>query len=215
MTAPKLDWQAWHTGYDSDTPLRRRLEIVQHQIGEVLDTFSGSPLRVVSMCAGEARDLLGALDVRERRDITGRLVELDPELAGRARAHAAALGLDDLEVVVGDAGTTASYAGAVPADLVLMCGVFGNISDADVERTLRAAPMFSAPGATLIWTRHRRAPDMTVNIRRWLAESGFENTAYEPVPDSDTLGTVGVAVFPGQTAPFVDQSLFRFIREKL
>ena len=90
----RLDWQAWHSEYDSDTPLRRRLEIVQRRIGEVLDTFEGSPLRVVSMCAGEGRDLLGALDRHARRDISGRLVELDPELADRARAHATALGLD-------------------------------------------------------------------------------------------------------------------------
>jgi hypothetical protein len=215
MTGPRLDWQAWHSAYDSDTSLRRRLEIVQRHIGEVLDTFKGSPLRVVSMCAGEARDLLGALDERERHDITGLLVELDPELAGRARAHADALGLSDLEVHVGDAGMTASYAGAVPGDLVLVCGVFGNISDADIERTLRALPMLCAPGTTVIWTRHRREPDMTVNIRRWLTDSGFENIAYDPVPDSDTLGTVGVAVYRGATAPFVDQQLFTFIREKL
>ena len=215
MTGPRLDWQAWHSAYDSDTPLRRRLEIVQRHIGEVLDTFDWSPLRVVSMCAGEARDLLGALDERDRRDITGLLVELDPELAGRARAHASALGLVDVDVRVGDAGMTASYADAVSADLVLVCGVFGNISDADIERTLRSLPMFCAPGATVVWTRHRREPDMTVNIRRWLTESGFENTAYDPVPDSETLGTVGVAVYRAETAPFVDQQLFTFIREKV
>jgi Putative methyltransferase len=215
VSGPQLDWGAWHAGYDSDTPLRRRLEIVQRHIGAVLDSFEGSPLRVVSMCAGEGRDLLGALAVRERRDVTGRLVELDPELASVARARADDLGLTGLEVRVGDAGDTSSYAGATPADLVLVCGVFGNISDADIERTVRALPMFAAPGATVIWTRHRRAPDLTISIRRWLEESGFENTAYDPVPDSDTLGTVGVAVFRGQTAPFVEQPLFTFIRTQL
>src|SRR6478672_5296442 len=131
--SPAIDWQAWHEGYQSDTPLRRRLEIVQRHIGDFLDRFTGSPVRVVSMCAGEGRDLLGALDARQRRDITGRLVELDPELAARAQAHATALRLTDLEVRVGDAGETAAYAGAVPADLVLVCGVFGNVSDADIE----------------------------------------------------------------------------------
>lgn len=210
-----IDWQAWHEGYESDTPLRRRLEIVQRNIGDVLDGFQGSPLRVVSMCAGEARDLLGALDQHHRRDVNGRLVELDPELADRARAHAAALGLTNLEVRTGDAADTSQYAGAVPADLVLVCGVFGNISDADIGKTLRALPMFSAPGATVMWTRHRREPDMTVNIRRWLEEVGFENTAYVPVPNSDTLGTVGVAVFRGQTQPLTDGHLFTFNREKL
>ncbi len=207
-----IDWQVWHEGYESDTPLRRRLEIVQRHIGDVLDNHIGSPLRVVSMCAGEGRDLLGALDRHERRDVTGRLVELEPALADRARAHVAALGLSNLEVRVGDAGDTSAYEGSTPADLVLVCGVFGNISDADIERTLRALPMFAAPGATAIWTRHRREPDMTVNIRRWLSESSFENTSFDPVPNSDTLGTVGVAIFRGPPQPWRDERLFTFTR---
>jgi Putative methyltransferase len=215
MSGTKIDWQAWHEGYESDTPLRRRLEIVQGHIGTALDQLSGSPIRVVSMCAGEGRDLLGALDANSRRDVVGRLVELDPELADRARAHALALGLTELEVRVGDAGDTAAYVGAVPADLVLACGVFGNISDADIERTLKALPMFAAVGATVIWTRHRREPDMTVTIRRWLEEAGFQNTSYDPVPDSDTLGTVGVAIFRGETQPLRGEHLFTFTRETL
>lgn len=209
-----IDWQEWHTAYeDADSPLTKRLAIVQQQISKVLDEFDGSPLRVVSMCAGEGRDLLGALERHQRRDVVGRLVELDPELAERARNHAAALGLSGLEVVVGDAGDTGAYAGAVPADLVLVCGVFGNISDADIETTLRALPMFAAPGATVLWTRHRRAPDMTMLIREWLGDSGFENTAYEPVPKSETLGTVGAAIYRGRTKPLTDEHLFTFIRE--
>ena len=210
MTDQPPDWRAWHADYDSETPLRRRLEIVQRHIGVVLDSFKCSPLRVVSMCAGEGRDLLCALAVRERRDVTGRLVELDPELASVARSRAQELGLPDLEVRVGDAGDTAAYAGAIPADLVLVCGVFGNISDADIERTVRALPMVAAPGATAIWTRYRDEPDITPRIRDWLAESGFENTAFDPVPDSP--GSVGVALFRGQTAGFREQPLFTFIR---
>lgn len=211
-----IDWQEWHTAYeDADSHLTKRLAIVQQQITNVLDTFTGSPLRVISMCAGEGRDLLGALDRHERRDVVGRLVELDPELADRARAHAAALGLADLEIVVGDAGATSAYEGAVPADLVLVCGVFGNISDTDVEKTLHALPMFASPGATALWTRHRRKPDLTVRIGAWLTGAGFENTAYEPVPNSETLGTVGAAVYRGETQPFVDDHFFTFIRETL
>jgi len=127
------------------------------------------------------------------------------------RAHHVA----DLEVRTGDAADTRAYAGAVPADLVLACGVFGNISDSDIERTLRGLPMFAAQGATVIWTRHRREPDGTVNIRRWLDDSGFENTSYDPVPDSDTLGTVGIALFRGETQPLRDEHLFTFNRKTL
>jgi hypothetical protein len=36
-------------------------------------------------------------------------------------------------VICTDAGVTDVYAGAVPADLLLVCGVFGNIGDADVQ----------------------------------------------------------------------------------
>ncbi len=161
------------------------------------------------MCAGEARDLLGAVGATARRDLTGRLVELDPELAAVARSGCAALGLD-IEAAVGDAGQTQAYADAVPADLVLACGVFGNISDEDVERTVRALPSMCRAGGTVIWTRHRRPPDLTPAIRRWFAEAGFVEVAFDRVPDSP--GSVGVARYTSEPRPLVDGKLFRFTR---
>jgi hypothetical protein len=208
-----LDWTAWHADYETDSPLRRRLEIVQRHIVGALNSIERSPVRVISMCAGEARDLRGALAKVERRDIVGRLVELDPGLAENARRGLAELGATGLEVITGDAGELGVYSPAAPADLVLECGVFGNISDADVERTVRASPALCAPGATLIWTRNRRAPDLTSAIRAWFIESGFEEVAFEPVPDS--LASVGVARFVGATAPLSDQRLFAFNRQSL
>jgi hypothetical protein len=165
------------------------------------------------MCAGEARDLRGALAQVERRDLVGRLVELDSGLAENARRGLTELGVAGVEVVTGDAGELGVYQPPAPADLVLECGVFGNISDADVERTVRASPALCAPGATLIWTRNRRAPDLTPHIRRWFSDSGFEEVAFEGVPDSEA--SVGVARFVRPTAPLADQRLFTFIREQL
>ena len=206
-----MDWVAWHSDYeDADSPLRRRLEIVQRAIVGFLEGFEGSPVRVVSMCAGEGRDILGALAVTGRRDVVGRLVELDPELAAVALRAIEALGITGLEVVVGDAGELSAYAGNVPADLVLECGVFGNISDADVESTVRATPQLCAAGATVIWTRHRREPDLTPAIRRWYAEAGFQEVSFEPVPDSE--GSVGVMVYNSKPVPLRAQHLFTFTR---
>jgi hypothetical protein len=205
-----VDWVAWHADYESDTPLRRRLEIVQRHIGTFLADFEPSPVRVISMCSGEARDLLGAVAVGNRRDIVGRLVELNTELAATARRNAHTLGLHELDVVTGDAGHSHAYSGALPADLVLACGVFGNISDTDVERTVRAMPMLTAPGATVIWTRHRRKPDLTPSIRRWFRGAGFEEIAFQPVPGSS--GSVGVARYTSATKPLVDRQLFTFTR---
>ena len=137
------DWAEWHADYDDPSShLSRRLATVRHQIRVALDAAPVGPIRVVSLCAGDGRDIIGAVADHPRRpDVRGRLVELDPRLAARGRAGVAAAGVD-LEVVEGDAARTDRYAGAVPAELVLVCGVFGNISDSDVEQTIAALPGF-------------------------------------------------------------------------
>src|SRR5262245_65976246 len=82
------DWQAWHAPYDEPgSPLARRLAIVQRRIREAVDAAPSGPLRVVSMCAGQGRDLIGALrDHPRRHDLVARLVELDASIAETARA---------------------------------------------------------------------------------------------------------------------------------
>ena len=110
----------------------------------------------------------------------------------------------------GDASTTDAYARAVPADLVLVCGVFGNVSDADMERTVRSLPMLCAPGATAIWTRHRREPDLTVSVRHWFAEAGFEEVAF--IGSDDFLFGVGAHRLVAAALPFAaGRRLFTFV----
>jgi hypothetical protein len=164
-------------------------------------------IRVISMCAGEGRDLLGVLTDHPRsRDVEGRLVELEPELAATASTAAPA----NVVVDCGDASMTDAYTEAVPADLVLLCGVFGNVTDADVEHTVRALPSLCAPGATAIWTRHRRPPDLTVAIRRWFAASGFDEVAF--VAPDDAFYGVGMHRLSGPPLPFRPaERLFTFV----
>jgi hypothetical protein len=146
---------------------------------------------VVSLCAGKGLDLLGVLTSHhDKRQVAARLVELDPGLAGEAREAAKVAGLTKIEVVVGDAGRTDAYLGAVPADLVLACGVFGNISDGDVEATVRAMPGFCVQGGTVIWTRHRHEPDLTPAIRQWFARAGFVEQGFT----SPGVGSFAVGV---------------------
>lgn len=207
---PWKDWVAWHRDYDAPTGLARRLAVVQAWIATLASRAPPGPLRVVSMCAGDGRDLVPALRDHPRRpDVTGRLVELNPELAAvaRGRAEAAGLGLDVLQA---DAGESSSYAGVVPADLILACGVFGNISDSDVERTVRFLPRLASAGATVIWTRHRKAPDLTRAIRGWFAEAGFREVAFEPIPDSSA--SVGLHRLVTAPLPFQEGvHLFDFV----
>jgi hypothetical protein len=168
------DWVTWHQAYDDpETALARRLRVVQDRVRTALDELPPGPVRVLSICAGQGRDLFGVLAGHPRRtDVRARLVELDPDNARVASATAASAGVA-AEVVVADAGLTASYAGAVPADLVLVCGVLGNITDADVARTVSFLPRLCASGATVVWTRGRWEPDLFPTVCGWLAEAGF------------------------------------------
>lgn len=208
------DWRAWHEPYqDEASPLSRRLRIIQSCMDAWLDERAGEALTIASACAGEGRDLLGVL---VRRDDSGRvravLVENDEQIASRAEAAARAAGLNDVIVRVADAGDPTSYEGLVPADLVLMVGVFGNISDAGVQRTIAALPSFCSNGGVVIWTRSRREPDLTPMIRRWLQESGFAESAFH-APD-DVLFSVGVHRLTADPAPALGPDhgrLFQFL----
>ena len=97
-----------------------------------------------------------------------------------------------VEVRQADASLVTGFADALPADVLLLCGIFGNVSDRDIQRTIRAAPALCRAGATVIWTRHRRAPDLTPQIREWFAAGGFAEIAFDALPTS-VLTSVGVS----------------------
>jgi hypothetical protein len=179
-----VDWRAWHGDYDdADSALAQRLVLVRRPIGVALDRARPGRIRAISLCAGQGHDLLGALAEHPRReDVAARLVELDEHNVKLARLAAHAAGLDGVESILGDASTTDAYAGAVPADLILLCGVFGNISEDDIANTIRHLPSLCAVEATAIWTRHRHPPDLTPFIRDAFARSGFGEITFEDAP---------------------------------
>lgn len=169
------DWYEWHRRYEQPgSALAARLADVREQVRAGLDAAPAGSLRVVSMVAGQGHDLIPVLAAHPRRDdVTGRLVELDPRNAELARRAVTEHGLRQVEVVVGDAALIDHYTDLAPADLVLACGLFGNISDADVACTVRAIAGLTRRGGTVIWTRHRRAPDLFPQICDWFADQGF------------------------------------------
>jgi DinB family protein len=192
------DWHEWHRAYDQpESPLARRLAIVQECIAAALDAAPPGAVGIVSMCAGEGRDVLGVLASHARgADVHGRLVELDPELAAVARSNA----LPGIEVLCADAGAMSSYAGAVPANVVLVCGVFGNVSDGDMMHTIDLLATLCTPAATVIWTRHRRPPDATPAVRQRFAANGFDEIGFH-APGGTMFG-VGVHRLAAEPRPF-------------
>lgn len=209
-------WQHWHDQYsEAENPLNRRLGLVQGHIAAWLANGAAEPRRVVSACAGDGRDVLGVLAQqtgRAQAPVEVVLVELDEVLAKAATQRAVDAGLDHVEVRQADAGLASSYQGAVPADLLLLCGIFGNISDDDVRRTVAAVPQLVNRHGTVIWTRSRRAPDLTPRIRHWLSLAGCEEVAFN-APGGE-LFSVGVHRYCGETAPLnADTVLFRFLTD--
>ena len=194
------EWVQWHEEYAPGQPLALRLGLVQDLIRSALDERPPGPIRVISMCAGDGRDLLGVLAGHpRRRDVHARLVELDPELAARGAAHGESLS-STIDVVNTDASVTSAYTGAVPADIVLVCGVFGNISDDDIHRTIVALPSLCAPGSTVIWTRGTFAPDLTPTIRSWFDDAGFAELSFVAI--HDTTVAVGANLLTLPPRPF-------------
>src|ERR1700677_2087156 len=146
-------WVRWHAAYeDPASNLSQRLAAVQSMVraalDEIPDTHPG-PIRIVSLCAGQGRDVIDAVATHPRGpEVSALLVELDPALVAFARDRAAAAGpgvAERIRIVEGDASQSHWDADDVPADIVLVCGVFGNISAADIKHTIQAMPGFWAP----------------------------------------------------------------------
>ncbi|WP_174533594.1 methyltransferase domain-containing protein [Micromonospora chalcea] len=205
------DWYAWHRDYDQpESALARRLAEVRQRVADALDAAPPGPLRALSLCAGQGRDLIPVLAAHPRGgDVTARLVELDERNADLARRAAADAGLTGVEVVTGDASLTDCYADLAPADLVLVCGIFGNITDDDIRATVRHCASLCATGGTVLWTRHRREPDLVPVICEWFAEEGFEPVAVGSPADGVGVGAHRFTGTPRPLAPGV--RIFTFV----
>jgi hypothetical protein len=208
------DYLKWHDAYDDpSSDLFWRLRQVQAYIRQALDHLRG-PVTVISLCAGDGRDVLQVLaDRDDSARVRTTLIELHPVLAQRARTFAVEAGMIGVTVRSRDAGNTTAYVGAIPADLVLMVGIFGNISDDDVRRTIQTAPQLCRPGATLLWSRSTNGTDQNASVRAWLADAGFAELDYrESNRDRGERAALGSARYDGPPQPFVPgRQVFTFL----
>jgi hypothetical protein len=207
------DYLKWHEAYDDPASnLSWRLRQVQAYIRSALDKMHGEGT-VLSLCAGDGRDVLQVLAERDDSSrIQTTLIELHPILAQRAREFAAASGLPNVTVRTVDAGNSRAYAGAVPADLVIMIGIFGNISDDDVRRTIMTAPQLCRPGAMLLWSR--ATSDANSLVRGGLPPAGFVELDYREFDQGKgERAALGSARYDGPPQPLITgQQLFTFVR---
>jgi hypothetical protein len=206
------DWSAWHAAYDDPrSPLAHRLDVVKRRLGDALDALDASGCvrpSILSLCAGEGRDVVQVLGGRAASPV-GRvlLVERDPALAAHAAASAAAAQLTALEVRCADAGLLASFEDVLPVDVLLLCGVFGNLTPSAVPTVVSAVPSLVAPGGFVLWTRGGSAPDQRPEVRRRFSEAGMEEISFDGAPAPFGVGLHRRA--SGDRAPLPDR-LFTF-----
>jgi hypothetical protein len=196
------DWYAWHAPYDDlVSPQTLRLAAVQGQIGRYLDGARPGALRTISIAAGQSRDLLPILIEHPRgRDVAALLVELDSRNVDFAQGAAASTGLEDIQFVTGDAGVVDTFAPAVPADLVLICGVLDHIDSAQVTTTIEALPQLCAPHATVIWADGPLIADEHRRRRELFAMAGFL-TSESSVAVGYTIGVHELTIPPPALSP--------------
>lgn len=207
------DWYEWHELYKTEPTLQQRLEIVREFIAYSLNASPKGTIRVVSVCAGDGRDLLGTLKNHPRQqDVLARLVELNPQLVERGRATIEALGLTkQIELINGDATIASNYVGAVPADIVLVCGVLGNLADdRELQRLIDNLNYLSKPGTFLIWTRgNTNGIPYSDNVRKILFTSAFEEVNFKLTATGEMA--VGLHRYNGENLPQPqEQKLFVF-----
>jgi len=215
------DWHEWHSEYDDPaSSLSRRLADVRRLLGADLDARADAgarSVRLLSLCAGDGRDTIPVLAARRGLEVDACLVELDPTLADAARSAAAAAGVD-VDVRTADAGSSAAFRDRLPGDVLMVCGIFGNISDADVERCVAASQALVRPGGTVIWTRGSRVPDDPTShradpaewVRGLFAAAGFEEAAF--VAPEDASYRVGVCRHAGAELGWAPAWSFSFVR---
>lgn len=209
----------WHEAYDDPgSALVVRLAIVQDELRQALSRRPAGAVRLVSVCAGQGRDVIPVLDLHPRwAGVAAGLVDSDPQHVAAVRQRARAARLAKVSVVEADATLTSAFAGHVPADVLLVCGLFGNISSSDIERTIRYLPHLCGPGADVIWTRNLGTKDgsanLTPTIRAWFHDAGFGELAFRWTEGGYSIGTHQLVSPPKPYAP--GQRLFSTFKQRM
>lgn len=100
----------------------------------------------------------------------------------------------------------------MPVDVLLLCGIFGNVEPEGVRAMVSRVPSMVVEGGLVIWTRggHDGEGDPRADVRRWFVESGMPERSFDGPPETYGVG-VNRAEHPPTTSLGLDR-LFTFNR---
>ena len=207
------EWSDWHDAYqDTSSELVGRMTGVRRHVAAIVAEAPAGPVTVLSICGGQGRELIGALEGHPRKgDVRGRLVELDADNTAFASRWAAKAGLSGLEVVTGDASVGASYEGLAPVDLVVISGVFGHLSTSDRLHLIDFTRQLCRTGTAIVWTSHLSNHGPAEWLRRAFLERRFEELEHGLVPGDAFQFTVTRSSYTGAQQLFdPNEKIFTF-----
>ena len=181
----RREWNGWPEQAYQKAHYRLRLEMVQQHLTECLDAAPSGSVRIISMCAGDGRDVIGAVQSHaRRRDVIAWLVELDQHSVAAGVRNAKIAGLDGtVNFRNEDATDYASYPFA-PADILLVCGVWGHVPVCERDLLIRALTRLCKPGGMVVWTRGvSKRPDRVHEIEAHFANSEWEQCRHSFTAD--------------------------------
>ena len=149
------EWGGWpEQAYQRDA-YQQRLSAVQEHLAECLDAAPPGPVHIISICAGDGRDVIGVLESHPRRDdVSAWLVESNEQSVDFGIRRAQSAGLErTVNFVNEDATDYVTYRNMAPADIVLVCGVWGHVPTPERKLLLRAIASLCKPNGVVIWTR--------------------------------------------------------------
>ena len=186
-------WSGWPQDAYRREHYQQRLRTVQAHLAECLDRAPDGSVRIVSVCAGDGRDVIGVLQSHRRRnDVEAWLVELDGQSVAAGVQHATASGLEQMvNFIHGDATDYSAYTNFVPCDVALVCGVWGHVPAHERALLVRALASFCKPGASVIWTRGvSKRMSRLDDIQSQFGGSSWERTCLSFTPDDEwAVGT--------------------------
>jgi SAM-dependent methyltransferase len=149
------EWSGWPDAAYRQERYQQRLVAVESHLTESLDKAAPGPVRIISLCAGDGRDVVEVLRSHKRKDdVVAWLVELSRQSVALGVERAAQAGLGkNVKFLCGDATDFESYQRLAPADIVLACGVWGHVPASERATLARGLATLCKPGGDLIWTR--------------------------------------------------------------
>lgn len=148
-------WSGWpEAAYQQET-YRQRLRAVQEHFAQSLHQAPAGPVRIISICAGDGRDIIEVLRWHERRgDASAWLVELNRQSVAVGICNVRKARLDDaVHFRNRDATLFATYEDIGPADVLLLCGVWGHVAANERASLVSSVTSLCNTGAAIIWTR--------------------------------------------------------------